>query len=234
MALFKRLSVPMRGSMTFDNGGEFARHTLLRSLPACGTYFCDPYASCQKGGVESSNGRLRRWRPKTMKHRPGRARPRRRPGHRPDTQHHAAQRPRVQDANRGLPRRTWQRQHNPCCLSTVLHFNRNTPRTTAHPMGLAAGGRTGAGTAQTAGARNPGRVLRSGRHPPGPNGAAASDCQLAPRNISLAVQVGSFFAEGTNPPQRRRKNQPLWRKVECPDQYPESNGRAALLLCDGV
>ena len=56
MALLKRLSGPMRGSMTFDNGGEFARHTLLKPLLAYGTYFCDAYASWQKGGVENTNG----------------------------------------------------------------------------------------------------------------------------------------------------------------------------------
>ena len=27
-------------------------------------WFCDPYASCQKGGVENANGRLRRWLPR--------------------------------------------------------------------------------------------------------------------------------------------------------------------------
>jgi IS30 family transposase len=28
------------------------------------TYFCDAYASWQKGGVENANGRLRRWLPR--------------------------------------------------------------------------------------------------------------------------------------------------------------------------
>ena len=64
MAVLKRLSAPMRGSMTFDNGGEFAGHSLLRPLLACGTYFCDAYASWQKGAVENTNGRLRRWLPR--------------------------------------------------------------------------------------------------------------------------------------------------------------------------
>jgi IS30 family transposase len=50
--------------MTFDNGGEFARHTPLRSLLAYGTYFCDAYASWQKGEVENTNGRLRRCLPR--------------------------------------------------------------------------------------------------------------------------------------------------------------------------
>jgi IS30 family transposase len=28
------------------------------------TYFCDAYASWQKGGIENANGRLRRWLPR--------------------------------------------------------------------------------------------------------------------------------------------------------------------------
>ena len=30
----------------------------------CPTWFCDAYASWQKGGVENDNGRLRRWLPR--------------------------------------------------------------------------------------------------------------------------------------------------------------------------
>lgn len=43
-------------SITFDNGNEFASHDQI----GLSTYFCYPYASWQKGGVENSNGRLRR------------------------------------------------------------------------------------------------------------------------------------------------------------------------------
>ncbi|MDO9509823.1 MAG: IS30 family transposase [Candidatus Magasanikbacteria bacterium] len=43
-------------SITFDNGGEAARHTELRTDYNIGTYFCDAYASWQKGGVENLNG----------------------------------------------------------------------------------------------------------------------------------------------------------------------------------
>ncbi len=28
------------------------------------TYFCDAYASWQKGGIENANGRIRRWLPR--------------------------------------------------------------------------------------------------------------------------------------------------------------------------
>jgi len=30
------------------------------------TWFCDAYASWQKGGVENANGRLRRWLPRQL------------------------------------------------------------------------------------------------------------------------------------------------------------------------
>ena len=64
MAVFGRLTKPMRGSITFDNDTAFARHTLLRGMLSATTYFCDAYASWQKGGVENANGRLRRWLPR--------------------------------------------------------------------------------------------------------------------------------------------------------------------------
>lgn len=65
MAVFKRLNPDMRRSATFDNGGEFAQHALLQGLLSETTYFCDAYASWQKGGVENTNGRLRRWIPRS-------------------------------------------------------------------------------------------------------------------------------------------------------------------------
>lgn len=43
-------------TITFDNGTEFAEHYAL----GVNTYFCDPYSPWQKGGVENTNGRLRR------------------------------------------------------------------------------------------------------------------------------------------------------------------------------
>lgn len=56
--VFKELPRKARKSITFDNGGEFARHMQLKDI-GMKTYFCDPYASWQKGGVENANGRLR-------------------------------------------------------------------------------------------------------------------------------------------------------------------------------
>ena len=63
-ATFRRLDPRMRGSVTFDNDTCFARHMLLRGMLSATTYFCDAYASWQKGGVENANGRIRRWLPR--------------------------------------------------------------------------------------------------------------------------------------------------------------------------
>jgi transposase, IS30 family len=65
MATFRRLDPRMRGSVTFDNDTCFARHMLLRGMLSATTYFCDAYASWQKGGVENANGRIRRWLPRS-------------------------------------------------------------------------------------------------------------------------------------------------------------------------
>ena len=54
----------LRQSITFDNGTEFAHHHVLRKSLGIKTYFCDPYAPWQKGGVENAIGRLRRRLPR--------------------------------------------------------------------------------------------------------------------------------------------------------------------------
>ncbi len=56
----------IRKSITFDNGGEFARHGLIRDAFNMTTCFCDAYASWQKGAVENMNGRLRRDLPRQL------------------------------------------------------------------------------------------------------------------------------------------------------------------------
>jgi IS30 family transposase len=62
--LLRRLLGPvpeeLRLSLTFDNGTEFAEHHRL-SIP---TFFCDPHAPWQKGGVENAVGRIRRFLPR--------------------------------------------------------------------------------------------------------------------------------------------------------------------------
>lgn len=64
MSIFKRLDPQLRQSVTFDNDTCFARHGWLREALDMTTWFCDAYASWQKGGVENANGRLRRWLPR--------------------------------------------------------------------------------------------------------------------------------------------------------------------------
>ena len=53
----------LRQTITFDNGTEFARHYKLHQL-GLETFFCDPYAPWQKGGIENAIGRMRRALPR--------------------------------------------------------------------------------------------------------------------------------------------------------------------------
>jgi IS30 family transposase len=61
--LFGVMPQPLRQTVTFDNGTEFARHRALHNL-AIETFFCDPYAPWQKGGIENAIGRMRRFLPR--------------------------------------------------------------------------------------------------------------------------------------------------------------------------
>lgn len=54
----------LRQTITFDNGTEFAEHHQLRHRLGVQTFFCDPHAPWQKGGVENAIGRLRRVLPR--------------------------------------------------------------------------------------------------------------------------------------------------------------------------
>ena len=51
-------------TMTFDNGLENVKHAQLRKNFGIETYFCDPYCSWQKGGVENLNKLIRQYFPK--------------------------------------------------------------------------------------------------------------------------------------------------------------------------
>jgi transposase, IS30 family len=66
MAVFRRLDPRLRASVTFDDDTAFARHGLLASACAMTTWFCDAYASWQKGAAENANGRLRRDLPRDL------------------------------------------------------------------------------------------------------------------------------------------------------------------------
>jgi IS30 family transposase len=63
LALLRPLPPELRQTVTFDNGTEFARHRALHSL-GIKTFFCDPYAPWQKGGIENAIGRMRRFIPR--------------------------------------------------------------------------------------------------------------------------------------------------------------------------
>jgi transposase, IS30 family len=57
----KALPASARQSVTFDRGTEFARYPLLKSKLGMESYFCKPQAPWQKGSVENTNGRVRRF-----------------------------------------------------------------------------------------------------------------------------------------------------------------------------
>lgn len=60
LGFMKQLPSYLRRTMTFDNGMEFSHHFKLKQALGIDTYFCDVYASWQKGGIENMNGRIRR------------------------------------------------------------------------------------------------------------------------------------------------------------------------------
>jgi transposase, IS30 family len=51
-------------TITYDNGLEFARHGFVNELLNSKSYFCKPYSSWEKGGVENYNGLVRQYFPK--------------------------------------------------------------------------------------------------------------------------------------------------------------------------
>ena len=100
LAIFARIKPALRKSITLDNDRAFAQHGLLQSMRAMATWFRDAYASWQKGGVENTNGRLRRWLPRHIdieRLRCGN------PGHRHNRQSNAEKMSRLQDAIPGDP-----------------------------------------------------------------------------------------------------------------------------------
>jgi transposase, IS30 family len=51
-------------SLTLDNGIENKQHAAITDATGVRVFFCDPYSSWQKGGVEHANKMLRRYLPK--------------------------------------------------------------------------------------------------------------------------------------------------------------------------
>ena len=50
-------------TITFDRGTEFAAYALLAQVSGTEAFFCDPHSPWQKGAVENTNGRIRRFLP---------------------------------------------------------------------------------------------------------------------------------------------------------------------------
>lgn len=51
-------------TLSLDNGIENKQHAVITAATGAVVYFCDPYSSYQKGGVENANKMLRRYLPK--------------------------------------------------------------------------------------------------------------------------------------------------------------------------
>ena len=57
----QKLPKPPRQTVTFDRGSEFLYHTLLSRQLNIQSYYCDPRSPWQKGTVENTNSRIRRF-----------------------------------------------------------------------------------------------------------------------------------------------------------------------------
>ncbi len=67
--LFERLAVfpdKIRKTMTADNGSENTKHKQITESLAMAMYFCHAYHSWERGTVENTNGRIRKFIPKGM------------------------------------------------------------------------------------------------------------------------------------------------------------------------
>jgi transposase, IS30 family len=60
IGMLASLPKSLRQSITFDNGSEFAAHYELARTLDMQTFFCDPHAPWQKGGIENAIGRMRK------------------------------------------------------------------------------------------------------------------------------------------------------------------------------
>lgn len=64
VARFKTLPKALRETLTADNGSENTNHQEITNQTNMQVYFCHAYHSWEKGTVENTNGRIRRYIPK--------------------------------------------------------------------------------------------------------------------------------------------------------------------------
>jgi IS30 family transposase/molybdenum-dependent DNA-binding transcriptional regulator ModE len=64
IATISTLPAHLRGSLTWDQGAEMARHRQISMATDMQVYFCDPASPWQRGSNENTNGLLRQYFPK--------------------------------------------------------------------------------------------------------------------------------------------------------------------------
>ena len=61
---FSRFPQELKKTITYDNGSENTEHQRVNEVSGTSSYFCNPYHSWEKGGVEQVIGLIRRYFPK--------------------------------------------------------------------------------------------------------------------------------------------------------------------------